>query len=374
MVLCSVGIMVKCKACLFNTKPKCLASYYIINLVKNDSMNKKNNIIALAIFSFFFLSVGLIAQSSVGGNLMIAENGSMSIYSNHNFAKGSGFITPGMVHTSRTGAKGYLLFEEGSSWTGATNGRFVDGNVKVMHDQPFIFPVGQNNLYRPVSITGAAFTTASYFAKSPKKPLAKINTNGLKRTSEKEYWEVSGEATTQLSFLWGRESNIANITSGQLDQLTIVGWKNGQWRIIPSTVAKHIPVGITASSKVESNFDEGVIATKEAIVPNDFEYFTLASLEQSKTLAPSLSPSLVSVFPNPVVKELFVNIEKFKGKIGSIKIYNIDGKEMASRELGDNAATTQQFDASNYENGMYKMYIKVDNQTHTTKFMVGRMY
>jgi len=338
-------------------------------------MNKKNNIIALAIFSFFFLNVGLIAQSSIGGNLMIAENGAMSIYSNHDFAKGSGFITPGMVHTSRTGAKGYLLFQAGSSWTGATNGRFVDGYVKVMHDQPFIFPLGQNNLYRPVSISGAAFTTAAYFAKSPKQPLAKITTNGLKRVSKKEYWEVTGEEATKLSFIWGRESNIANITGGDLDQLTLVGWKNGQWRILPSSVVKHIPVEIDATNtKVVSNFDEGVIATKEAIVPNDYDYFTLASLEQSKTISTTVNPSLVSVFPNPVVKELSVNIEKFKGKIGSIKIYNIDGKEMASRELSDNAASIQQFDASNYENGMYKMYIKVDNQTHTTKFMVGRMY
>lgn len=338
-------------------------------------MNKKNNIIALAIFSFFFLSVGLNAQSSIGGNLMIAENGAMSIYSNHDFAKGSGFITPGMVHTSRTGAKGYLLFQKGSTWTGATNGRFVDGYVKVMHDQSFVFPVGQNNLYRPVSISGAAFTNVAYFAKSPKQPLAKINTNGVKRVSKKEYWEVAGEESTKLSFLWGRESNIANITGGALDQLTIVGWKNGQWRVIPSRVVKYIPTGIKdTNNKVESNFDEGVIATKEAITPNDFDYFTLASLDQSKTISTSLSPSLVSVFPNPVVKELSVNIEKFKGKIGSIKIYNIDGKEMASRELSDNAASIQQFDASNYENGMYKMYIKIDNRTHTTKFMVGRMY
>lgn len=331
-------------------------------------------------FSFCLLlicSASLAAQSSMGGNMMIAENASMTIYSQHDFAAGNGFITPGMIHTTKTGNKGYLVFEEGSSWIGANNGRFVDGFVKVKHGKSFVFPVGAKNQYRPVGISGAINTTAAYFAKSPKKPLAKITANGIDKVSDSEYWEIKGEDQTQLSLFWGRESTIASLTGGQLDQLTIVGWKNGQWRIIPSTVEKTISTSFLASSsKVKSDFDEGVITSKEVLSPNDYDYFTLASLTDKQTIPvhPGFSTDLVSVFPNPVVKELTVNIGKLIDKVSSIKIYSIDGKEMASRIVKEGAASIQRFDASNYENGMYNVHIKVNHKLHTTQFMVAKMY
>jgi len=338
-------------------------------------MIKKNNIIAFAVLSCLFLSVGLFAQSSVGGNLMIAENGSMTLYTNHDFAAGSGFVTPGMVRTSRTGAKGYLLFEKGSSWTGASTGRFVDGYVKVKHDQPFIFPIGQNNQFRPIAITGALNTSAAYFAKSPKISLEKSGTNGIGRISTREFWEVTGEESTELSFLWGKESNIANITKGDLEDLTIVGWKNGQWELIPSTLDKTNSRGlVTAVHKATSEFAAGVISTTEAIVPNDYEYFTLAAKADNKVIPAFVKQDVVSVFPNPVVKGFNVNIDKFKGQEGSITVYDIDGKEMTTRQVTSDSESTQQFDASNYENGMYKMYIKIGQQVHTSKFVVGRLY
>ena len=139
----------------------------------------KNNIKALALFAFCLLGFGLHAQNSMGGNLMISENGSMVVYSNHHFAEGSGFIAPGMIHTSKVGNHGYLLFDEGSSWTGASKEGFVDGFVKVRHPHSFVFPVGDDHLYRPVAISGATNTAVAYFAKSPKKPLAKITANSL---------------------------------------------------------------------------------------------------------------------------------------------------------------------------------------------------
>lgn len=322
-----------------------------------------------------FCTGSLVAQSTTGGNLMIAENSSMAIYSQHNFAKGNGLITSGMVHTSKVGEKGYLVFQEGSSWIGASKGRFVNGFVKVMHSQPFIFPIGDQDQFRPVGISGAYNTAASYYAKRPKTPLAKVSSNGISTVSDKEYWVVTGEEGTQVSFLWGRESNIAGITKGQLNSLTVVGWKNGQWRIIPSTVIKSIPTDFLGnSSKVASDFDAGLISTEEAIVPNDYDYFTIASKEETAPIHPSLDKGLIAIYPNPVVEDLLVNIGDLKGKAGSIKIYNLDGKEMASRILTENAASLQKFDASNYTNGMYKLCIKIDQKLHTTKFMVSRMH
>lgn len=123
---------------------------------------KKSKFILLFIFTTF-LSTAIIAQSSVGGNLTIDETGTVYVYGEHSFLDGGGFINPGMITTSRTGAKGYLIFVKGSSWKGASQGGFVNGYVQVTHDQPFIFPIGEETTFRPVAISGAEGTTAAYF-------------------------------------------------------------------------------------------------------------------------------------------------------------------------------------------------------------------
>jgi len=71
----------------------------------------------------FYFTPNAQAQVSSGGNMMIAENGDLFIVGKHSFEKGSGFIMPGNIITSRTGAKGYVNFGKGSSWVGATKGR-----------------------------------------------------------------------------------------------------------------------------------------------------------------------------------------------------------------------------------------------------------
>jgi len=307
---------------------------------------------------------------------MIQNKGVLSIYGHHNFDAGSGFINPGMIYTDRTKEGGFLEFGEGSSWSGATKGRFIDGYVRVGHGDAFTFPIGHNDLYRPVSISGAIHTSAAYFSKSPRKSLSKKTIDGLKAVSNAEYWEVNGEERTQLSFVWGRESNISNITNGQLDQLTIVGWKNGQWNIIPSEVIKTYTQNGTGSenSKTTSSFDSGAISTNTTITPNEYDYFTLGAIGKSILTEHSTDDGIISVFPNPVVKELTVDLDHFKGKVSSIMIYNVEGKEMASRILNQDAEKIQQFDASNFENGLYKVYIKVNRQTHSSSFVVSRTY
>ncbi len=343
--------------------------------VKNHSMNAIKYIILLSL-SILVLSTGnVFAQQSMGGNLMIQNQGGMSIYGHHNFDAGSGFINPGMIYTDRTKDGGFLDFGEGSSWSGATKGRFIDGFVRVGHRNAFTFPIGHKDLYRPVSISGAKHTTAAYFSVSLEKAFTKTTLNGLNSVSNTEYWEVYGEERTQISFFWGKESNISQLTGGQLDQLTIVGWKNDQWNIIPSEVLKTFTQDLTNldnSKTNNSNFDAGVIRTKLPIKPNDYDYFTIGAVGKTLLTTPSIDDGIISIFPNPVVKELTVDLDQFRGKVNSILIYNVEGKEMAYRVLDQNAAKLQQFDASNYVSGLYKVHIKVNDQTHTTSFVVGR--
>ena len=173
---------------------------------------------------FVLFSVESIAQSS-SGKLSIRENGLVSVFGKHNFQNGSGFISKGKIITDRTGNKGFLNFAAGSSWVGASTTGYVDGYIRVLHNKPFIFPLGDNNQYRPIAISGATRTAAAYYAIDPiqllgNKPVPK-STSQIKRVSNREYWDIQGDLSTRIVLSWGAESNIANITSGELSNLSI---------------------------------------------------------------------------------------------------------------------------------------------------------
>ena len=142
-----------------------------------------------------------------------------------------------MIKTARTGNKGYLNFGAGSSWTGASEDGYVDGYVTVFHDEPFVFPIGHNGQYRPIAISGGAKTVAAYYNESPEEAFFATTTasnldpsSNIERVSNQEYWEVRGAEPVNITLAWGASSNIPDITNGDVNNLTILGWKDGQWK------------------------------------------------------------------------------------------------------------------------------------------------
>jgi len=343
-------------------------------------MNKRNIIVILSLIMAAYFTPSLQAQTSSGGKMMVAENGALFIVGKHNFAKGSGLIGSGIIKTSKTGAKGYVNFGEGSTWTGATQGRFVDGYVRVSHDHPFVFPIGNANNYRPVASSGAINMTAAYYSEGLSK--AYVNKESrLGQVSDREYWDIDGDAPVTLSFTWGAESNVANMTDGQTDKLTLVGWRNNQWeiissKIIPSKIATSSPISsvsnnseLTLTHEVATDdASKGVISTTNVVVPNEYQYITLGVLGATE------KSGLVSIYPNPVVQDVYVNLKELGTGKGEIKIYNIHGKEMTARTIDKESASIQRFDASNYVNGIYKIRINMDDNQVTQQFIVGNTH
>lgn len=336
-------------------------------------MNKKSVLFICSLVLAFSYTIDIKAQFSSGGNMLVAENGSVFMVGVHNFEKGSGLFTSGVIKTSRTNAKGYVNFTKSSSWTGAGEGRFIDGYVRVTHDQAFVFPIGDNKKFRPVASSGAKNTTAAYYNESPTKGLSNKDTK-LSRISDREYWDIGGDTPSRITLQWGQESNVANMSRGQLEQLTLVGWRNSQWEIIPSTLERHALEDGLGALVAKSDFSDGIISTTNEIVPDEYKYITLGVLKGEQTLPVAFATDVVSVFPNPVAEDIYVDLKKLGVDKGSIKIYDLDGKEMSSRKLDNSSESVQHFDASNYTNGIYKVYIKVKNRTATQKFMVGRLY
>lgn len=105
-------------------------------------------------------------QSQNFGNIFIASEGELSIHNNlYDFQIIGGSLL-GIVGTERTSPQGYLSFVGTANHINATDNAHVDGYVKSYMTLPFIFPIGDNNKYRPAAISIASEsnpTDAAYF-------------------------------------------------------------------------------------------------------------------------------------------------------------------------------------------------------------------
>ncbi len=326
----------------------------------------------LILIAFILVIVPSNAQVGSSGNISIKEGGSLTVFGQHNFLTGSGLIKAGMITTTRTGQKGYLNFAKGSSWTGADEQNYVDGYVRVYHDQPFVLPLGQDGIYRPILIEGASQTSAAYYAQRP--PNAKGSSNldkAITSISSSEYWDIQGDQPISITLYWDESSKVSQLTKEELSRLRIVGFKNGKWSAIHSTTDQAATQLLPSSNT--STTQTGVIASKEKIVPNDYDYFTLGASQSTAEVRSTLDKVQVSLFPNPVRSELFVNLEKVKGEQGTLQIYNLYG-QLITEQAYDPASTTVRFDTKDYLNGLYEIRVRIDHKEMTRKFTVQRLY
>ena len=310
----------------------------------------------LVVVLFLGICLDASAQSKSYSNIFIPEKAFVSIFGEHSFIEGGTGVNPGMISTARKGSKGYVNFAAGSSWSGASDVQFIDGYVRVYHDNPFVFPIGANGKYRPVSISGGAKTSAAYFDRNPAK-VAKGATGNkaatvsgqvvIERLSDAEYWEIEGDKATNITVSWGVDSKIDELTQSDLSKLSIVGWKNGQWRILSSTydinkadIASHT----AADGSSLSSFAVGSISTREEVIPSEYDYFTLAGINVS-TVA---KPAAFSMFPNPRLTTMPLNVSyQLPTEGGILRIFSANGAVIAERDLSNSQGTITLTDVTN---------------------------
>ena len=119
----------------------------------------------------------------------ITLNNDLSVSGTHTF-------TAGLVSTSAT--PNYLIYEAGSSYTGANDSKHVNGWVKKTGGTNFTFPVGNNSYLRAISlnISSSSEFNVRYYIVNPTTspvsvPLVVVDPN--------EYWmlnQVSGGSST----------------------------------------------------------------------------------------------------------------------------------------------------------------------------------
>lgn len=178
----------------------------------------------------------------------------------------------GNIITPRTQSSVYSNFLDFSFYTGESSLSKVDGYAAITNKESFIFPVGNQDRLRPVTIESMAINAlakCAYFFEDPSSTNS-LNTvfNADRKASEyitvsdKEFWRVEGDVPSYVTLSWDVYSDIPGLAE-YLTDLKVVGWSRteNQW----------VNLGNTST---EGGRDYGTI-TSELIVPNDYEIITI---------------------------------------------------------------------------------------------------
>jgi len=190
----------------------------------------------------------------------------------------------GVLVTKRSAPFGVVTFTDASTLTGISNTKHIDGYVKKNGSSNFIFPVGDNNIYRPFA-AAADGTTGAYFLEDPGSttipeagPFSTTEKDSkITAIDSKEFWDIDGQNETKISLTWNAASGVAQLTGSTIDLLTIVGWSKTslRWEKISSGIDQTSILGGA------SNLTAGSITSTAAVIPDNYSIFTLASASSS---------------------------------------------------------------------------------------------
>ena len=138
-----------------------------------------------------FKTYNLVSNNSAG----ITLDNDLSVTGVHTFSNG-------VITTSST--PNYLIYESGSSHSGSSDAKHVNGWVKKTGSTDFIFPVGNGTFQRPAAlenISAASEFNVRYNAPSPNNNQLQLP---LKALDVYEYWEINkisgGTASVHLNW------------------------------------------------------------------------------------------------------------------------------------------------------------------------------
>jgi len=206
----------------------------------------------------------LIAANSSGGGIVLEDDISIS-----NLLT----FTNGIIYEG-SGTNELVTIEDGATVTGASDASHVDGRIEKIGSIAFDFPVGKNNLYRPISIgiptVAASGFRAEYFQLNPDPTFDETSLDpSIDHISNCEYWILdrttpSGDATVTLS--WASTS----CTVTDMADLVVARWDGAVWR---DEGTDGSPTGTNAN---------GTVTTSANVT--SFSPFTLASISTNNPL------------------------------------------------------------------------------------------
>jgi hypothetical protein len=180
----------------------------------------------------------LISVSEIFSTLVIdnangvAQSGTPSI-------KTTMTLTSGIV-TSAT-ASDFITFLDNATVTGASNASHIDGKVRKVGNDAFVFPTGDAGIYRRIAMSAPTTVTDHFTARYFKAAQAYGGPStwqaGIWHVSGCEYWTLdrSGASTPNVTLSWDNYTGCANPPYiGNLADLLVVQWDGTNWKTLGS--------------------------------------------------------------------------------------------------------------------------------------------
>jgi len=269
------------------------------------------------------------AQEGSQGNTTIFGGAEAGFFgANHSFVTGGAGTQAGIIGTIRSTPMGILSYADGATTTsGADDANHVDGYVRKYSSTAvkFIFPVGDNNTFRPFAASPANLVTGAYFRADPGVAITSqlgggtygalpgggtfpvtAKAPGVTTVSNKGYWDIDGATASRLSLSWDNVvvDDISTLTGGDINKLTIVGWNPTatRWEKIASTVD---PTSLYGTA---STLTRGSITSNATVIPTSYTVYGLAAaspdLTPNITVLPSVTTGIATILIGIDVVEL----------------------------------------------------------------------
>jgi len=196
-------------------------------------------------------------------------------------------LTGGLLTTTTTNL---ITLNNSATVTGGSNTSFVNGPIKKIGNQAFIFPVGVSGVgYVPIGISAPASATAAFqaqYIRSSGAALGTVTAFGLNHVSSCDYWilnQTAGSSTINVTGYWNANSPCGPQYVTSLVSLALAHFNGTNWNSWGNSGGV---TGNTAAGTVTWN---GV---------NTFSPFALASTDIFNPLPLTLTDFKARVLPN----------------------------------------------------------------------------
>lgn len=233
------------------------------------------------------------------------ENG-LDLYVSININHHLNFIY-GNIHTDMDREINSVNFQGKAAYFGVSDLSKVSGRVSVKDQNSFKFPVGIDDLFRPIRIdfVGDVFRAkCAYFLENPGFPQSfgtpfdtGRKVGGLNLVSPQEFWNLDTSGRIQVTLFWDSSSNLSYYTQN-VEEISVAGWNRNKkmWENLGNgQLSGDLNQGSVQSNIFNANdyeiFTYGFLAGNKldepgnyAITPNGDginDYFTLKILEKS---------------------------------------------------------------------------------------------
>ncbi len=209
-----------------------------------------------------------IVFNKTGGNVTLnATNAEVS---------GTATFTAGVLNAPNATTE-RLEFLDNATTTGANNSSYVNGWVRKVGNDDFVFPVGDDGFYAPIAISAPSNTTdhftATYDRVYPTPYDINLKDVTLDHVGNCEHWILNRTGGSSDVFVELSYDNVRScgITIGQESALRVARWDGTMWRDHGNVAATLIPASAIRSSAAINSFSPFTLASSNSFNPLPLE-------------------------------------------------------------------------------------------------------